>query len=52
MRRERAQQTARLSSLKSGLSTGLSSLLLAIGFSVVGWSGLRSIGEIGGRRSS
>lgn len=52
LRREQAQKAARLASLKSGLSTGLSSLLLAIGFSIVGWSGLRSLGEIGGRRSS
>ncbi|NJL20463.1 MAG: hypothetical protein HC895_06040 [Leptolyngbyaceae cyanobacterium SM1_3_5] len=38
LRREQAQRTARSASLKSGLSTGLSSLLLAIGFSIVGWS--------------
>lgn len=50
VRREQAQRAARTASLKSGLSTGLSSLLLAIGFSIVGWSGLRSIGEVGGRR--
>lgn len=49
-RRNRAQQTARTASLKSGLSTGLSSLLLAIGFIVVGWSGLRSLSEMGDRR--
>jgi len=50
VRREQELRAARTASLKSGLNTGLSSLLLAIGFSIVGWSGLRALGEVGGRR--
>lgn len=43
--KQQAQATAKSSSLKSGLRVGLSSLLLAIGFSTVGWTGLRTLGQ-------
>lgn len=39
-----AEKRARTEALKLGLRTGLSSLLLAIGYSVIGWTGLRSLG--------
>ncbi|MDX2215036.1 MAG: HpsJ family protein [Oculatellaceae cyanobacterium bins.114] len=42
LRREQATSTAKAESLKSGLRVGLGSLLLAIGYIIVGWLGLRS----------
>jgi CHASE3 domain sensor protein len=40
-----AQQKAKSESLKSGLRIGISSLLLAAGFIVIGWTGLRNLGQ-------
>ena len=40
-----AEKQARTAALKSGLRTGISSLLLAIGYSVIGAMGLRSLGN-------
>ena len=40
-RKEDAQKAAQTESLKSGLRIGLGSLLLAIGYIIVGWTGLR-----------
>ncbi|MCP2728377.1 hormogonium polysaccharide biosynthesis protein HpsJ [Limnofasciculus baicalensis] len=40
-----AEKQARTAALKSGLRTGISSLLLAIGYSVIGAMGLRSLGS-------
>ncbi len=40
-RKEDAQKAAKTESLKSGLRIGLGSLLLAIGYILVGWTGLR-----------
>lgn len=45
VRREEALQSARTEALKSGLRIGVSSLLLAIGFIVIGWSGLKNSGQ-------
>ncbi|MBD2460182.1 hypothetical protein H6G89_03910 [Oscillatoria sp. FACHB-1407] len=42
LRREQATNTAKAESLKSGLRIGLGSLLLAIGYIIVGWLGLRN----------
>lgn len=42
MRREEATSRAKTEALKSGLRIGLSSLLLAIGYIVVGWTGLKT----------
>jgi hypothetical protein len=42
-RREDALQTTRTEALKSGLRIGISSLLLAIGYIIIGWSGLRAL---------
>jgi hypothetical protein len=39
-----AQNQAKTEALKLGLRTGLSSLLLAVGYSAIGWTGLRSLG--------
>lgn len=41
VRKEQQQATIQSEALKSGLRVGISSLLLAIGFSAVGWMGLR-----------
>ncbi|MCU0569273.1 MAG: HpsJ family protein [Oculatellaceae cyanobacterium Prado106] len=41
-----AEKTAQTEALKSGLRIGISSLLLAAGFIVVGWSGLRNLGQM------
>ncbi|HEY9823531.1 MAG TPA: HpsJ family protein [Candidatus Sericytochromatia bacterium] len=43
--KEEAENRARTEALKLGLRTGLSSLFLAIGYIVVGWTGLRSLGS-------
>lgn len=43
VRREQALQQASTDTLKSGLRIGLSSLLLAIGYIIVGWFGLRTL---------
>ncbi|MGB3535011.1 MAG: HpsJ family protein [Microcoleaceae cyanobacterium] len=51
--RERKQQLedqAKTRSLKSSLQTGLSSLFLAIGYIVIGWTGLKGLGILGGSR--
>ncbi len=42
--KEEAENRAKTEALKLGLRTGLSSLFLAIGYIVVGWTGLRSLG--------
>lgn len=44
-----AEKRARSEALKLGLRTGLSSLLLAIGYIAIGWTGLRNLGGAGGR---
>lgn len=41
--REQAQQQLKTRALKSGLRVGISSLLLSIGFIVIGWLGLRTL---------
>jgi hypothetical protein len=43
--KEEAENRARTEALKLSLRTGLSSLFLAIGYIVVGWTGLRSLGS-------
>jgi len=43
--KEEAENRARTEALKLGLRTGLSSLFLALGYIVVGWTGLRSLGS-------
>lgn len=51
-RKAEAEQQATVEAWKSGLRTGISSLLLSIGYIVIGWTGLRSIGVQPGRRKS
>ena len=46
---EREEQ-AKMTAAKSAAQTGISSLFLSLGFSVIGWSGLRGLGFLGGRR--
>jgi hypothetical protein len=43
-RRRQAENQANLEALKQGLRIGLSSLMLAIGYSFIGWLGLRGSG--------
>ncbi len=49
-RRQQLEQEAKTRSLKSSLQTGISSLLLAIGYMGVGWTGLKGVGILGGGR--
>jgi hypothetical protein len=41
-----AEKKAQNESLKSGLRIGISSLLLAAGFGLIGWTGLRNLGQL------
>ncbi|MBF2051197.1 MAG: hypothetical protein IGS54_28190 [Elainella sp. C42_A2020_010] len=43
VRKQKAQESRKTEDLKSGLRIGLSSLLLAVGFITVGWTGLRNL---------
>lgn len=51
--KEQAQQQAKDSAWKSGLRIGISSLLLSIGYIIIGWTGLRGMGAVqqGGKRA-
>lgn len=52
-RREEAEKQARDTAWKSGVRTGISSLLLSIGYIIIGWTGLRGMGAVqGGKRKS
>jgi hypothetical protein len=54
-RKEEAEQQAKDGAWKSGLRIGLSSLLLSIGYIIIGWTGLRSMGAFqgsGGRKAT
>lgn len=44
------ENRAKTEAWKAGLKTGLSSMLLAIGYIVIGWTGLRSLGDSLSRR--
>jgi hypothetical protein len=46
LRKKQAQESRRTEDLKSGLRIGIGSLLLAIGFSIVGWTGLRNLRQM------
>ncbi|NJO77069.1 MAG: hypothetical protein HC827_00135 [Cyanobacteria bacterium RM1_2_2] len=46
LRKKQAQEARRTEDLKSGLRIGIGSLLLAIGFSIVGWTGLRNLRQM------
>ncbi|MHC5596616.1 MAG: hormogonium polysaccharide biosynthesis protein HpsJ [Nostoc sp.] len=47
-RREEAEKQAKASALNSGLRIGISSLLLSIGYIIIGWTGLRGRGAVQG----
>ncbi|WP_414549613.1 HpsJ family protein [Anabaena sp. CCY 0017] len=50
-RKEEAEKQARDNAWKSGIRIGISSLLLSIGYMIIGWTGLRSMGALqGGKR--
>ncbi|MBD2385718.1 hormogonium polysaccharide biosynthesis protein HpsJ [Cylindrospermum sp. FACHB-282] len=52
-RKEEAQKQAQDSAWKSGLRIGVSTLLLSIGYSIIGWTGLRGMGALqGGKRKA
>jgi hypothetical protein len=46
IRREAAQQQLRYNALRSGLRVGIGSLLLSIGFIVIGWIGLKNLQQL------
>ncbi|MDY7023330.1 MAG: HpsJ family protein [Cyanobacteriota bacterium] len=48
--KQRAEQREKTRFLKSSLQTGISSLLLAIGYVGLGWTGLKASGILGGSR--
>ncbi|AFZ27666.1 hypothetical protein Cylst_5666 [Cylindrospermum stagnale PCC 7417] len=51
--KEDAEKQAKDSAWKSGLRIGVSSLLLSIGYSIIGWTGLRGMGALqGGKRKA
>lgn len=43
-RREDAQKDAQNEAFRSGVRVGMSSMLLAVGYSIIGWTGLRNSG--------
>ncbi|MFN6566337.1 hypothetical protein A6770_21410 [Nostoc minutum NIES-26] len=47
-RKEAAEKQAKDNAWKSGLRIGISSLLLSIGYIIIGWTGLRSMGTLQG----
>jgi hypothetical protein len=53
-RREDAEKQAKDNAWKSGLRIGISSLLLSIGYIIIGWTGLKGMGALqgGGRRKT
>jgi len=50
--KEELEKQAQNDALKSGLRIGLSSLLLSIGYIIIGWTGLRGLGALQGGGSS
>jgi hypothetical protein len=50
-RKKELEQQARTNAVKSGIRIGISSLLLAVGYSAIGWTGFKGLGSSGtGRR--
>jgi glutamyl-tRNA reductase len=49
-RREEAEKQAKDNAWKSGLRIGMSSLLLSIGYIIIGWTGLRSMSVVQGTK--
>ncbi len=45
-RRDEAEKQAKDNAWKSGLRIGISSLLLSIGYIIIGWTGLRGMGAL------
>ncbi|MFM7426551.1 MAG: HpsJ family protein [Elainella sp.] len=46
-RKQQAQDSRKTTDLKSGLRVGIGSLLLAVGFITLGWTGLRNVRQLG-----
>lgn len=46
VRKQKAQESRKTEDLKSGLRVGINSLLLSIGFIVIGWMGLRNLRQM------
>jgi|JFJP01.1.fsa_nt_gi hypothetical protein len=51
-RKEQKEKEIRMRSRNSSFQTGISSLLLAIGYVTIGWTGLKSMGIFSGRRKA
>ena len=47
-RKDGREEQAKVRSVKSGLQTGISSLLLAVAYASIGWTGLKHFGFLGG----
>lgn len=51
--KQQLEEQTKLTSLKSGLQTGISSLFLAFGYMAIGWTGLKNLGYVKvGRRKN
>ncbi|MDJ0675390.1 MAG: HpsJ family protein [Calothrix sp. MO_167.B42] len=48
--KEAAEKRTKQEAWKAGLRTGLSSLLLSVGYTIIGWSGLRSMNNSSGKK--
>ena len=48
--KENLEKRAKQEAWKAGLRTGLSSLLLSVGYTIIGWSGLRSMNSSSGKK--
>lgn len=48
--RATAESQARSKFWRAGVQTGISSLLLSLGYFIIGWSGLKEMGVLGGKR--
>lgn len=48
--KEKLEQRAKQDAWKAGLRTGLSSLLLSVGYIIIGWSGLRGMNKSSGNK--
>ena len=53
IREEQATKTNQIKqgALKTGIRVSLSSLMLAIGYTIIGWFGLRNLGSLSGRKA-
>jgi hypothetical protein len=51
-RRQQLESQARSEFWKTGVRVGISSLILSLGYFLIGWTGLREMGLVGGKRKA